>query len=454
MAFLDENYLLQNETSKLLYDSVKELPILDAHNHGDVKEIVENKGWSDIWQVEAATDHYVWELMRKRGVPEEKITGSASNKEKWLALAEVFPNFVGNPTYEWIHLDLKRRFHVDDVISKYTAEKIWQDTSIALKQQNMKPQELLRSMNVEIMCTTNDITDDLYYHQKAKEEIEGIRILPTWRPDKAMNIEKKGWREFIIDLGEVTNENVSTFEGFLNSLYKSHKKFQELGGVASDHGIYQPISYFVEKEKVKNIYKKAMESRELSVEEICDFKAYLFNEFGRMNSESDWVMQLHIGAVRDYRDKLYNRLGPDSGGDVSTNIINLAEGLKYFLNEFDEKLKIVLYCLDPSLYPTAATLARAFPNISLGAPWWFNDSPFGMEMYLKYIATVDLLGNMAGMVTDSRKLMSYGSRTEMFRRVLSNVIGEMVEKGQIPMKEALDLVRNICYYRPKELFFD
>ena len=454
MAFLDENYLLQNKTSKLLYESVKDLPILDAHNHGDVKEIVENKGWTDIWQVEAATDHYVWELMRKRGVPEEKITGSASNKEKWLALAEVFPNFVGNPTYEWIHLDLKRRFHVDDVISKYTAEKIWQDTLIALKQQNMKPQELLRSMNVEIMCTTNDITDDLYYHQKAKEEIEGIRILPTWRPDKAMNIEKKGWREFIIDLGEVTNENVSTFEGFLNSLYKSHKKFQELGGVASDHGIYQPISYFVEKEKVKNIYKKAMESRELSVEEICDFKAYLFNEFGRMNSESDWVMQLHIGAVRDYRDKLYNRLGPDSGGDVSTNIINLAEGLKYFLNEFDEKLKIVLYCLDPSLYPTAATLARAFPNISLGAPWWFNDSPFGMEMYLKYIATVDLLGNMAGMVTDSRKLMSYGSRTEMFRRVLSNVIGEMVEKGQIPMKEALDLVRNICYYRPKELFFD
>ena len=191
MAFLDENYLLQNETSKVLYESVKDLPILDAHNHGDVKEIVENRGWTDIWQVEAETDHYVWELMRKRGVPEEKITGKASNKEKWMALAEVFPNFVGNPTYEWIHLDLKRRFHIEDVISKYTAEKIWQDTSIALKQQSMKPQELLKSMNVEVMCTTNDITDDLYYHQKAKEKIEGIRILPTWRPDKAMNIEKK-----------------------------------------------------------------------------------------------------------------------------------------------------------------------------------------------------------------------------------------------------------------------
>jgi glucuronate isomerase len=454
LAFLDENYLLQNETSKVLYESVKDLPILDAHNHGDVKEIVENRGWTDIWQVEAETDHYVWELMRKRGVPEEKITGKASNKEKWMALAEVFPNFVGNPTYEWIHLDLKRRFHIEDVISRYTAEKIWQDTSIALKQQSMKPQELLKSMNVEVMCTTNDITDDLYYHQKAKEKIEGIRILPTWRPDKAMNIEKKGWKEFVIDLGEVTNENVSTFEGFMNALYKTHKKFQELGGVASDHGIYEPISYFVEKEKVKNIYKKAMESKELSAEEIRDFKAYLFIEYGKMNSESNWVMQLHIGAVRDYRDKLYNRLGPDSGGDVSTNIINMAEGLKYFLNEFDEKLKIVLYCLDPSLYPTAATLARAFPNVSLGAPWWFNDSPFGMETYLKYVATVDLLGNLAGMVTDSRKLMSYGSRTEMFRRELSNVVGEMVEKGQIPVREAFNLVRGICYYRPKELFFD
>ncbi len=173
-----------------------------------------------------------------------------------------------------------------------------------------------------------------------------------------------------------------------------------------------------------------------------------------MNAESNWVMQLHIGAMRDYRDKLYNTLGPDTGGDISTSNVDLANGLRYFLNQFDEKLKVVLYCLDPSLFPTVASIARAFPNVSLGAPWWFNDSPFGMEMYLKYIATVDLLSDLAGWVTDSRKLISYGSRTEMFRRELSNVVGEMVEKGQIPIREAFDLVKDISYFRPKRLFFE
>ena len=453
LAFLDENYLLQNKTSKLLYESVKDLPILDAHNHGDVKEIVENKGWQDIWQVEGATDHYVWELMRKGGVPEDKITGEATNKEKWNALATVFPKFVGNPTYEWIHLDLKRMFKIEDNISKYTAEKIWEDTSLLLKNESMKPQQLLKKMNVEVMCTTNDPTEDLSYHEKAKK-IEGIKILPTWRPDKVMNIDKEGWQEFVEKLGEVTKEDVGTFEGFLKALHKSHENFEDLGCVASDHGIFQPVSYPVEKTKVEEVYKKAFSRKELTCQEISDFKSFIFHEFGKMNAESNWVMQLHIGAVRNYRDKLYMNLGPDAGGDISTNNIDIARGLKYFLNEYDEKLKIVIYPLDPSLFPSAATIARAFPNVSLGTPWWFNDSPFGMEMYLKYIATVDLLSDLAGWVTDSRKLISYGSRTEMFRRELSNVIGEMVEKGQIPTREAFDLVREICYERPKKLFFE
>ncbi|KUK82387.1 MAG: Uronate isomerase, partial [Petrotoga mobilis] len=293
MSFLDENYLLQNNTSKMLYNSIKDLPILDAHNHGDVEEIVEDKGWDDIWQIEGETDHYVWELMRKRGVPEEKITGNASNKEKWMALAEVFPGFVGNPTYEWIHLDLNRRFKIEDTISKYTAEKIWQDTSFLLKSESMKPQRLLKEMNVEIMCTTNDPTEDLSYHEKAKD-IGGIKILPTWRPDKAMNIEKENWKEFVEKLGEITKENVERFEEFLNALYKTHKKFEELGGVSSDHGIFEPVSYPVEKERVQEVYEKALSKKELTKKEISDFKSLLFYEFGKMNAESNWVMQLHI----------------------------------------------------------------------------------------------------------------------------------------------------------------
>src|SRR5690554_6189847 len=193
MSFLDENYLMKNETAKKIYFHVKDLPIVDVHNHSDIVEIIEDKGWEDIWQVEAETDHYVWELMRRKGVPEEKITGKASNKEKWFALAEVFPDFSGNPSYEWIHLDLKRRFGIEKLISGNTAEYIWRKTKLQLQEDKMKPRRLLKDMNVEIMCTTNNPDEDLKYHKLARKEVKGISIRPTWRPDKALNIEKDTW---------------------------------------------------------------------------------------------------------------------------------------------------------------------------------------------------------------------------------------------------------------------
>lgn len=453
MGFLDNRYLLESDAAEKLYEQVKDLPILDAHNHGDVKEIVENKGWNNIWEVEAATDHYVWELMRKRGVPEEKITGAASDKEKWLALAEVFPQFAGNPTYEWIHLDLKRRFGIEETISKYTASVIWEKTSARLKQDDMKPQRLLKEMNVQIMCTTDDPTSDLEYHKRAREEIEGVRILPTWRPDKAMNIDKASWKGFVQELGDKTSTDVSIVEGLVLALEKSHDYFAEQGCVASDHGLLEPLGYEVTVARASSIYEKAMAAGSLERDEVNDFKAYMMQQFGRMNKEKGWVTQLHIGAVRDYRDVLNLKLGPDSGGDLSTNSIEISENLKSFLNRYAEDMQVVLYCLDPTHLPTLATIARAFPNVSLGAAWWFNDSPFGMEHHLKYTGTIDLLSNGAGMVTDSRKLMSYGSRTEMFRRVLCNVVGDMVNKGQMPYEVGSDLVQRISYTRPLELFF-
>ncbi len=452
MGFLDENYLLTNKKARDLYESIKDLPIVDPHNHADIKEIVLDTPWSDIWQVEGATDHYVWELMRKRGVPEEKITGSATNKEKWLALSKVFPEFVGNPVYEWIHLDLNRIFGIKDVISPHTGEKIWDQTLFMLKTDQMRPQRLLKRMNVEILSTTDDPTDPLDFHKKAKD-IEGIKITPTWRPDRAMKIEGEEWVEYIERLGRSTNTDTSTFKGFLDALRKSHELFDLHGCVASDHGILRPISFYVEEKKAEEIFNKRMKKERLTQEEVVTFKAFMLYEFGLLNQETNWVMQLHIGAMRDYRDSLYETLGPDSGGDISTNALDIAGNLRYFLNQFDGRLKIVLYVLDPTHLPTISTIARAFPNVSIGAAWWYNDTPFGMEMHLKYIATVDLLYNFAGMVTDSRKLLSYGSRTEMFRRVLSSVVGEMVEKGQVPLKEAIELVTWVSYKRPKELFY-
>ncbi len=453
MTFLGDDYLLGNKTARSLYEKVEKLPIVDAHNHGDVKEIVENKGWSDIWEVEAATDHYVWELMRKRGVPEEKITGKISNKDKWFALAEVFPSFAGNPTYEWIHLDLKRRFGIEELISRDTALEIWNKTKSLLKEDKMKPRNLLKEMKVEVMCTTDAPTSKLDYHTQAREEISGIKILPTWRPDQAMNIEKGDWKEFVRELGEVYGKDTSNLYGFIEALGTSHKNFAERGCLASDHGLEEPLSYYVSQERAAEIHKKALDDLDLRQQDINDYKAFMLINLTEMNQQKNWVTQLHIGAVRDYRSRLFKKLGADSGGDISRQDLNLVDNLKYFFNHFDSKLKVVLYCLDPTHLPTLATISRAYPNVTLGAAWWFNDSPYGMSQHLKYTATVDLLSNQVGMVTDSRKLISYGSRTEMFRRILCNVVGEMVELGQIPFTVAENVVADLSYYRPLNYFF-
>lgn len=451
MGFLDDDYLLETTTAKELYARVKELPVIDLHSHVDIKEILLNKPAKDIWVAEGKTDHYVWELMRRRGVSEEKITGKATNREKWTALAEIFPSFGGNPTYEWIHLDLRRRFGIQELISKQTADDIWDKTAALLEDDSMTPQNLLKYMRVELMCTTDDPTSSLQYHKQAKNELEKPIILPTWRPDKIMNIENKIWKEFIEELGKKTGEDTSQLNGLLYALEKRHKYFFEHGCMSSDHGMEKPYSFRVSEKIAADIHERAYKGEKLKKKEIIAYKAFMLNEFGKLNKKTNWLTQLHIGAVRDYRNKLYKTFGVDSGGDISTQDVDLADGLKYFLNKFGEDLNIVIYCLDPTHLPTITTIARAYPSVIIGAPWWFNDSPFGMETHLNYTASVDLLSNCAGMVSDSRKLLSYGSRTEVFRRVLCNIIGKMVERGQIPLIVAQGLVEDISYHRVKKL---
>ena len=453
MAFLDNSYLLDNEPASDLYAKIGGLPIYDPHTHADVEEIVDNRGWDDIWEVEAETDHYVWELMRKRGVNEELITGSAPNKDKWLALAEVFPDFAGNPTYEWIHLDLKRRFGIEKTISSETAEYIWNEARTRLAEESFKPRQLLKDMNVKVLCSTDDPTMELEYHERAQEEIDTPKVLPTWRPDKFMKVNQDSWPDRVDRLGRETDLDVSSLDGFLNALKATHDYFEEMGCLASDHGLERAITRPVEETRVSKIYRKALKGEaDLDREEVDDFKSFLLTRFGELNLEKGWVTQLHVGAVRDYRDSLYKELGGDSGGDVGTQTVDFTSNLKYFLNRFDGKLDIVLYYIDPSHLYQVATLTRAFPNVNVGAPWWFNDSPYGIERQLEYLSTVDLLANYAGMVSDSRKLMSYGSRIEVFRRSLANTLGKMVEKGQIPEKLAGDLAKKVVDERKKELF--
>jgi glucuronate isomerase len=453
MGFIDERYLLDTETAHRLYRTIADLPVVDPHNHIDLAEVVENDRWNDIWEVEGATDHYVWQLMRKRGVPEEKITGDAENREKWDALAAVFPDFAGNPTYEWVHLDLKRRFGIETPISADTADEIWEETARQLAEPRMRPQQVLRDMNVEVLCSSDDPTSRLTYHERAEDEVEGVEIRPTWRPDRAMKIERDEWSTFVSELDDVTESPVDDFAGFLDALEETHNYFVGHGCVACDIGMgTEPASKSVSRERAEAVYEKARRGRNPSTAEVRDFKAFLLDFIGELNSEAGWVTQLHIGAVRDYRESVFEELGPNAGGDVSTQNLDLVGGLDHFLDAFDGEMDIVLYVLDPTHYPSATVVTRAYPNVSIGPAWWFNDSPFGMANQLKRVAAVDLLANSAGMVSDSRKIVSYGSRFEMFRRTLATVVSGMVERGQIPFENARRLVEHVAYDRPKELY--
>ena len=454
MAFLDENYLLTSKEAQDIFLYVKSLPIVDAHTHVDAEQIAVDHGWDDIWEVEGATDHYVWELMRRCGVSEEKITGDASNKEKWLAFAEVAPRLAGNPLYEWIHLDLRRRFEISDLITPQTAESIWEKTKEMLASPRMRPQALLKEMKVEILCTTDSPLSDLRWHEEIRRNLSSPRVLPTWRPDEFMAVGTLEWNHAVEKLAEHTDENTSTLSGFLIALEKTHRYFRERGGVASDHGIEAPYGKPASTDEAAKIFQKAISGEKVTGEEERAFKAFLLHFFAELNTEAHWVMQLHIGAVRDYRDFLLRSLGKDSGGDVASHAIEISKGLYHFLNAFDGRLKIVLYAVHPGHIYTLATLARAFPNVSVGSPWWFMDNPFHIRDQLLQVANVDVLSNYAGMVTDSRKLFSFQSRTEVFRRVLADVLGEMVNHGRVPLKVAKDIGAQVAYYRPKELFFE
>jgi len=452
MAFLDENYLLGSTAGKKLYREIANLPVIDPHNHADLVEIANNQCYSDAWRLFAATDHYVWEMLRKCGVPEELITGKASPREKFLTMAKVFPLFAGNPVYEWIHLDLNRYFGIEEPLSEATGERIYNAVNEKLATDAFRPQALLQGpLNVEAMSSTDDLIDTLEYHAIANKAMSRTVIHPTWRPDKAMKVGNPGWREYISKVEEHFNMKFSGVKDLVEAIRRSHDYFAERGCRASDHGFELMPPVNVEANEADALFRRAMNGEKLSACEANRLTGYLFGEAAQLNAEKGWVTQLHLGAVRDVRNFLFETLGPDSGGDVSYHYQPMMAELTALLNRFDSKLKVVLYTLDPSQWPTIATVSRAFGNmVTLGAAWWLNDTPCGMRRQIEYVASIDLLSNYAGMVSDSRKLLSYGSRFEMFRRILADGVGRMVDLGQMPEGPAIDLVKRIAYDGPKK----
>jgi len=449
MAFLDNRYLITNATGLELFASIRGLPVIDPHNHADMREIARNECYRDAWQLFAATDHYVWEMLRKCGVPEDLITGSASPRDKFLALGRVFPLIAGNPVYEWIHLDLKRYFGIEELLCESTAERIYDAVNAKLATDAYRPQALLTGvLNVEAMSSTDDLIDTLEYHEQANAAIGRQLIRPTWRPDKAMKIFAPGWRDYIDKVAERFDMKIRRYSDLLEAMRRSHDYFAERGCRASDHGVdMMPV---VDYDDASHVFRKAMHGKPLDEAEITGFMGAFLGEAARLDAEKGWVMQLHMGAVRDVRTTLFSSLGPDVGGDVCNVCRDFLPGMVSLLNRFDDKLKTVFYCLDPNSQATLASITRAFgDHAALGSAWWLNDTPVGMKRQLELIGSIDLFSNFAGMVSDSRKLLSYGSRFEMFRRVLADVLGAMVERGQIPLSVAEMLAERMAYSGPK-----
>lgn len=454
MAFLDENYLITNEAGKRIFSRIASMPVYDAHNHANVAEIAANKPYRDLWQLLAATDHYVWEIMRKCGVAEEYITGSRTPREKFGELARIMPLAVGNPVYEWIHLDLRRCFGIEDLLCEANAEKIWQAGLVELaKPENLPIALLTGKLNIGVMCSTDDPVDLLEDHDKVNAAAGRILVRPTWRPDKAMNIQAAGWNEYIDKLEARFGRPVRTYDDLIQVLRLSHEYFAEHGCRASDHGVTVPPASAAQPALAAQLFRRARDGETLSAEEVSAYQGSFLLDVAGMDADADWVFQYHAGAVRDVRYSLFESLGPDVGGDVCNAAQNFLPGLVQMLNLYDGRLKTVLYTLDPVQMPTLATLARAFgASVRLGSAWWLYDTPIGMRRQLEYIGSVDLLYTFAGMVSDSRKLTSYGSRFEMFRRVLADVLGDLAERGQAPEELLTDIAVRICGDGPKEFF--
>lgn len=453
MSFLDDKYLLESDSAVAIYAAVKDLPIIDPHNHADVAEIAANGNYSNAWQVFAATDHYVWEVMRKRGVDENSITGSATPKEKWMELARVMPEIAGNPVFEWIHLDLRRRFGITDVLCSENAERIWDEVNARLATDDFKPLALLKAMNVEVMCSTDDPVDTLEYHAAVNEKAGRVVIRPTWRPDKAMRIHYPGFRDYIAKLGKRFGIEIDSVEKLVEALQKSHDYFAEKGCRASDHDTPHPLPGNATLAEADVVFQRALAGETMSQADIDTYQDYLTIKVAEMDMRAGWVYQMHMCVIRDVRDTLFQSLGMDVGGDISEFYVNIAKPLCGFLNHFDDRLKLVLYSLEPCHQAALAAVARAFgKNVRLGSAWWLNDQPYGMSTQLEYIGNVDVYSCFAGMVSDSRKILSYASRFEMFRRTLSNVLGGLVLKGRMPQEIAEKIAVMMCYTEPKKFF--
>ena len=452
-AFMNENFLLKTETAqRLFHQYAKDMPIFDYHCHISPKEIWENIGYENLTQVWLYGDHYKWRIMRAVGIDEKYITGDGTDYEKFAAYAKALSQAIGNPLYHWSHLELRRYFGVEEIINEANAPVIWEKVNAKLK--NLRCRDLIAMSNVKLIGTTDDPVDTLEYHQKLQADpTMTAKVVPSFRPDNAIEINKAGYAEYIGKLSAASGIAVTDFKSLKEALINRIEFFHENGCRVSDHGLdYAPYAAAAEDE-LDAIMQKALAGNTVSAEEREKYRTAVLLICSEQYAKKGWVMQLHMAAIRNNNGQLFRKLGPDVGNDAIMDV-DLAKNLAALLDAMNEKgsiPKTILYSLNPvhnyMLHTIGGCFAGEIPGkMQLGSAWWFNDHIDGMREQIRTYANVGVLGQFIGMLTDSRSFLSY-FRHEYFRRILCDMIGDWVENGEYPEDEAQleKIVKGICY---------
>ncbi|MEQ8472246.1 MAG: glucuronate isomerase [Marinoscillum sp.] len=461
--FLTKDFLLQTETAKKLYhDFAAKMPIIDYHCHLSPKDIAEDRIFKNITEAWLEGDHYKWRAMRTNGVDEQYITGSKSDQEKFEKWAATVPDTLRNPLYHWTHLELQRYFNISDILNASSGSKIYEAASAKLNTREYSCRGLLKKMNVDVVCSTDDPIDDLRYHRQLKEEGFSVKILPTFRPDKLYAVEDlNAYKSYLVKLGGVVGFEVNNWESLMKASKARIDFFHEQGGRLSDHGLEQLYDVDYSAERAATILDSFLSGKAISDEEVQIFKMAVLIELSRMYHAKGWTQQYHLGAIRNNNSRMMRTLGPDTGFD-SIGDFSQVRAISRFLNALDttdQLTKTILYNLNPGDNEAMATMIGNFNDGSVagklqyGSAWWFLDQKDGMEKQLNALSNMGLLSRFVGMLTDSRSFLSF-PRHEYFRRILCNLIGNDVENGELPndLEWLGEQVENISYHNAKAYF--
>ncbi|PZX20146.1 glucuronate isomerase [Breznakibacter xylanolyticus] len=459
--FIHPDFILHSETGKRLYhEYASKLPIIDFHCHLSPEMIAIDRQFDNLGQIWLEGDHYKWRAMRSNGIDEKFCTGKVSDYEKFEKWAQTVPYTIGNPLYHWTHLELVRYFGINEQLSPSTAKSIYDQATALLRSPEYTVRGMMRKMNVELVCTTDDPVDSLEFHLKLKNEFE-IKVLPTFRPDRVLRADDPALLDYLKQLGQVADVDINSFSSLVTALDKRHAFFTEVGCKLSDHGLdrffYAPYT----QSEVDAIFAKVLAGKSISDDELEKYRTAVLLELARMNHKRGWTQQFHVGALRNNNSRKFRLLGADTGWDSIGNPQDSFKMSRFLdmLDTTDQLAQTILYNLNPADNEMMATMIGNFNDgtapgkIQYGAAWWFLDQKTGMEEHLKALSALGLTTRFVGMVTDSRSFLSY-PRHEYFRRIVCEFFGSEVDKGHIPNDDSLlkPAVEGISYYNAKNYF--